>query len=181
MIAELQQLETERDSWEDVIYRDRVWSQCTYGWYGQLQDLLSQYFDNGWNTAEAYQEVRQKELAVIRLLQLELAQRLWQAEHEGWPESIDELVPDYIAEIPVDPLSLEGERMKSVRKGERLIIYSVGLNQKDEDGAEAEDDSGYRDQFTGDLRLDILYEPINQTPSPALALPVVTEAEKSEP
>lgn len=159
LIAELQQLETERDSWEDVIYRDRVWSQCTYGWYGQLQDLLSQYFDNGWNTAEAYQGVRHKELAVIRLLQLELAQRLWQAEHEGWPESIDELVPDYIAENPVDPLSLEGERMKSVRKGERLIIYSVGLNQKDEDGAEAEDDSGYRDQFTGDLRLDIFYEP----------------------
>jgi hypothetical protein len=158
LVAELQRLETERDSWEDVIYRDRVWSQCTYGWYGQLQDLLSQYFDNGWNTTEAYQGARLQELAVIRLLQLELSQRLWQAEHEGWPESINELVPAYIPEIPIDPLSPEGERIKSARNGERLIFYSVGRNQKDENGAVAEDDGGYRDHFTGDLRLDILYE-----------------------
>jgi hypothetical protein len=164
LIAALERLETERDPWNDVVYRDRVWSQRAYGWYGQLMDIVSEYYDNGWNVSEGYEGARQQELAVLRLLQLELAMRLWRAENDGWPESIDELVPEYVSEIPVDPFSLEKERIKAVREGERLLIYSVGRNQTDDGGAEAEDEGGYRDPFTGDLRLDILYEPEPSTP-----------------
>jgi hypothetical protein len=164
LIATLQKLETGRDPWKDVVYRDRVWSQRAHGWYGHSLDVLSDYFDNGWNTSEAYEVTRQQELAVIRLLQLELALRLWQDEHDGWPKSVDELSPNYIEKIPVDPFSTKGEPMKSVFKNDQLIIYSVGRNQDDEAGMKNYDESGFRNPFTGDLRLDILYASEPSTP-----------------
>jgi hypothetical protein len=164
LIAALQKLESERDPWEEVLYRDRVWSQQTYGWYGQLMVVMSQYVENGWDMTEGYEQARQQELAVIRLLQLELARRLWQAEREGWPESVAELAPDYIAIIPVDPFSINGEPMKSVVENDRLIIYSVGRNRIDEGGMKDEDGGYIPIQFTGDLRLDILYAPEPSTP-----------------
>jgi hypothetical protein len=164
LIAALQKLESKRDPWKDVLYRDQVWSQQTYGWYGQLMVVMSQYIENGWDMTEGYEQARQQELAVIRLLQLELARRLWQAQHEGWPESVDELAPDYIAEIPVDPYSINGEPMKSVVENDRLIIYSVGRNRIDEGGMKDEDGGYISVQFKGDLRLDILYAPEPSTP-----------------
>jgi hypothetical protein len=164
LIAALQELETERDPWKDVLYRDQVWSQQTYGWYGQLMVVMSQYVENGWDMTEGYEQARQQELAVIRLLQLELARRLWQAEHEGWPKSVDVLAPDYIAEIPVDPYSFNGEPMNSVVENDRLIIYSVSRNRIDEGGMKDEDGGYISVQFKGDLRLDILYAPEPSTP-----------------
>jgi hypothetical protein len=124
LIAALHRLETERDPWEDVLYRDQVWSQRAYGWYGQLMIAISEYYDNGWDVSEGYQQARQQELAVIRLLQLELALRLWQTEHDGWPESVAELAPDYIAEIPVDPFSIEGGTMRTVFRTNSTVTFA---------------------------------------------------------
>jgi len=50
------------------------------------------------------------------------------------PESLDELAPEYINTLPLDPFS--GESFKYVVSNERLTLYSVGPDGKDEGGKE---------------------------------------------
>ena len=49
------------------------------------------------------------------------------------PLSLDELVPDFIAQVPVDPIT--GSDMLYFAEGVDFRIYSVGLD-KDDDGGE---------------------------------------------
>ena len=52
--------------------------------------------------------------------------------HGRWPGKLDELVPAYLAALPLDPCNGKPLRMKQVDGG--LIIYSVGTDQVDNDG-----------------------------------------------
>ena len=62
-----------------------------------------------------------------------------------WPGKIDDLVPGYLAIVPNDPFDGKPLRWKS--GGDRIVIYSVGPDGKDDGGAAAYD----RDTKTGDI------------------------------
>jgi hypothetical protein len=49
-----------------------------------------------------------------------------------WPESLDELVPKYLNEVPVDPFT--GKPLRFKRLADGLVIYSVGTDGVDDGG-----------------------------------------------
>jgi hypothetical protein len=53
---------------------------------------------------------------------------------EKYPESIGDLVPDFLNEIPIDPLSEMPFVYQQSENKDRFVIYSLGLNQKDDGG-----------------------------------------------
>jgi hypothetical protein len=51
------------------------------------------------------------------------------------PETLDELVPDFVRKLPCDPVS--GSSFKYVKRGERgYLLYSIGWDGKDDGGVE---------------------------------------------
>ncbi len=49
------------------------------------------------------------------------------------PDSLEALVPRYLAAVPADPFT--GQPLRYVRKGKGYVVYSVGENLTDEQGA----------------------------------------------
>ena len=50
-----------------------------------------------------------------------------------WPASLDELVPVYLDQVPLDPFA-EGQPLKLVVADRGIIIYSIGEDKMDDDG-----------------------------------------------
>lgn len=68
-------------------------------------------------------------------LALERAIRTLPVDHRGeLPTTLQELVPEYLAEVPVDALS--GGHLLYMRDFDAYRIYSVGSNRKDDGGAD---------------------------------------------
>jgi hypothetical protein len=79
-----------------------------------------------------------RELTDHRAAVIALAIRLWRFDHAGrWPASLDELAPQYLAAVPVDPMSPTGApfHFKLDAPG-GAIIYSVGECGVDHGGSE---------------------------------------------
>ncbi len=72
-----------------------------------------------------------KKSATILALNCELYRR----KHGDLPDTLDDLVPDYIKAVPADPF--DGKPLRYDKK--KKIIYSVGENQKDDGGNENHD------------------------------------------
>ncbi len=49
-----------------------------------------------------------------------------------WPDSIDELAPQFLADIPVDPFTARALVLKRLNDG--LTIYALGSDQTDNGG-----------------------------------------------
>jgi len=64
---------------------------------------------------------------------LGLASAAYRSDHGKYPATLNALVPKYIREIPKDPFSGEPFKMKAINDG--LILYGVGEDLKDGDGA----------------------------------------------
>jgi hypothetical protein len=61
-----------------------------------------------------------------------LAAELFRRRHGRWPETLDELVPDFLPGVPLDPFSNQPLRMTS--KTDEFKVYSVGRDGKDDNG-----------------------------------------------
>ena len=68
-----------------------------------------------------------------RLMQLAVAARRFLVERGRLPKSLDELVPDWIPALPLDPFGTGPLQMKRTKEG--LVLYSVGPDGIDYDGA----------------------------------------------
>lgn len=72
-----------------------------------------------------------------RLVAVVLAIRWYATEHDGRrPMTLNELVPKYLPSVPVDPMSSSGEPIRYIGQAELPVVYSVGLNDVDDQGAE---------------------------------------------
>ena len=49
-----------------------------------------------------------------------------------WPEKVADLVPRYLAEVPLDPF--DGAPLRLVRKGSVIVVYSVSQDKQDQGG-----------------------------------------------
>jgi len=83
--------------------------------------------------ARAYQEDGKK-IAQLRCAMLAVAIERYRLAHEILPENLDDLVPECIEAIPLDPFDGKPLRFKKQEKG--YVVYSVGLNQADDGGIE---------------------------------------------
>jgi ABC-type transport system involved in multi-copper enzyme maturation permease subunit len=70
--------------------------------------------------------------ALLRCAIVALAVERYRIQHGRWPESLADLSPDLIAKIPMDPYI--GKPLRYRRLADGVVIYSVGLDGKDDGG-----------------------------------------------
>ena len=72
--------------------------------------------------------------ALMRLQMTEVALALagYRADHGSFPEDLEQLVPDYLDEVPEDLFS--GGRLQYQSSGRDYLLYSVGRNREDDQG-----------------------------------------------
>jgi hypothetical protein len=164
-IAMLQKMDADREPLDDVLYRDRIWSQHTFGWYGHLWQIFED-INPRWDTASQVQIALHRTQAISRLLILELAIRAYRSHHAAPPASLSEVAPAYIEQIPVDPFDPAGGLLRYVRNGDAYIVYSLGQDGRDNGGQSDRDENGAFKE-TGDLRLDVYLAPVPPTSTSA--------------
>jgi hypothetical protein len=77
--------------------------------------------------------------AELRATAVVLALRQYQQAEQHLPQTLQDLVPKYLSEIPVDPFDGKPLRYRVSTDG-RWIVYSVGPNQLDENGEQPKGD-----------------------------------------
>jgi hypothetical protein len=70
--------------------------------------------------------------AELRVAQAALAVEQWRLKHGGWPDKLQELVPELIDAVPTDPYDSGTVRCKRTERG--VTVYSVGTDGKDDGG-----------------------------------------------
>jgi hypothetical protein len=61
-----------------------------------------------------------------------IAAERFRMDHGRFPQSLDELVPEYLDEVPIDPFDNKPIKMKETDLG--IVIYTIGDNEVDNDG-----------------------------------------------
>jgi hypothetical protein len=119
-------------------------------------------------------------LAYRRLAATALAIRLYEFEHEHRPHALNELVPDYIPAIPLDPFSADGAPIGYRPDADPPVLYSVGDDGVDDGGEFAVTDFGTVDRESKDW-VFFLNGDRPRTPPPSLATqPAGAEAVEDE-
>ena len=76
-------------------------------------------------------------VAQVRSTRLALLIERFRRRHGRLPAALKDLVPDFIASIPVDPFM--GKELHYLPEAEGFRVYSVGKNLKDDQGQTPED------------------------------------------
>lgn len=84
-----------------------------------------------------------RDQANSRMVRTALALRKFQLAHQSYPVRIGELVPHEIPQIPTDPFS--GQAIKYRRTASGYVLYSVGVNGRDDRGRSTEDGLDFDD------------------------------------
>jgi hypothetical protein len=82
---------------------------------------------------EKVSEAARRKLAHVRCMIVTLAVERYRQKHGTWPETLNQLVPEMIPEVPLDPF--DGEPLRYIRLEDGVIIYSVGVDGVDNGGA----------------------------------------------
>lgn len=72
-------------------------------------------------------------VARCRVTEVGLALEMYNTREGKYPESLEELLPDFLPSIPEDPFT--GAPLKFKRSEKGVVVYSVGPNEEDEGGA----------------------------------------------
>jgi hypothetical protein len=149
LLRQLPQLETTRESIDVVSRRDLIW--CLYdGWEARAQYAGERLIgeDSIASVARSTSVQQQRRITWLRLLQLELALRMYQHQHERYPKALDELAPNTLATLPLDPFS--GKPFLYRMSGDSYVLYSVGPNGIDDGGALVSSITDDGDQMFGE-------------------------------
>jgi hypothetical protein len=76
-----------------------------------------------------------KRFAERRIAATALALRWFEIDHDRKPETLAELVPDYLPAVPIDPFSGNGTQIRYAPDARRPCVYSIGANGADDGGA----------------------------------------------
>jgi hypothetical protein len=87
-------------------------------------------------TADFWEQANAMATAIL------LASRLYAAKHGRLPNSVGELIPDYLPRVPQDPFSPTRAAMRIRVDADGWTVWSVGENQTDEGGIVRLDSSG---------------------------------------
>ncbi len=88
----------------------------------------------------SYTNRKIKVMAKYRVARLASAVNHYKIQKQVYPASLEELMPDYISEIPLDPF--DGEPLKITVVDDGIVIYSIGLNRIDENGRDHDFEDG---------------------------------------
>ena len=84
----------------------------------------------------------------FELVKLAFALAAYCADHSGYPAKLADLTPKYVAAVPKDIFN--GEELRYKREAEGYLLYSVGVNGKDDGG------KGYDDRKPGETWDDLV-------------------------
>ncbi len=70
--------------------------------------------------------------ALLRCTIVALAAERYRREKKSWPDKLDQLCPQYLAAVPLDPYDGKPLRYRHVKDG--VVIYSVGQDAADNGG-----------------------------------------------
>jgi hypothetical protein len=130
VIAALEQALLEAEDAHAVARRDRAMGERCYGWGPRLDNVVE---SAGIGTSLDYlPQTQLRRTAIARLLQADLAIRLYQREYGELPRDLEQLVPAYLPELPIDPYS--GQLLRYRNQGTDFILYSVGKDGRDDGG-----------------------------------------------
>lgn len=119
------------EPWEKIMTRERTFMRASaLNWRHELAGRYS-----AWK-GKLFEEVEQRRRASQvegRLAQVIVALRRHELEHGVAPRSLEELVPAFLPEVPGDLLG--AGPLKAAAKEGRLVVYSVGLDGVDNQGA----------------------------------------------
>ena len=79
----------------------------------------------------------QRSSARLRCADAALAVERYRLKHGAWPGRLDDLVPEFLADVPVDPFT--GQRLSFRRTDYGVVVYSFGPDGRDDAGDVAED------------------------------------------
>ncbi len=100
-------------------------------WLGQLRFPVS---DSVVGDYTMLFQMHFRNIANSRLAATALAMRLYELDHGHRPEKLEDLVPDYLDEVPADPFAADGSAIRLGEWGGRRLLYSVSVNGKDQGG-----------------------------------------------
>ncbi len=145
----LRELQDQPDSYQECLERDAIWCGHAFGWTGRLAKPLMAM--TGTDPAVAWLNVRwrDRDLTKMRLLICDLAIRAYSLQRGRKPAKLDDLVPDYLPEVPKDPFS--GKELVYRVTPTGYLLYSVGVDGKD-DGGKSCGPTGLEEP--GDILLD---------------------------
>lgn len=161
-IAALVEVERRREPIDEALRRDRIWEEHVCGWFHRFCQLLSDFLprkDSG-NTGKFHAFTGLKD-AVTRLLILELAVLEYRLERGELPDRLEQLTPEFLDELPIDPFDSEDRPLRYVRTGDGYLIYSIGEDGKDNGGRLPARKGRYltNENGDGDLWLDTCFAP----------------------
>jgi hypothetical protein len=85
----------------------------------------------------------------VNLARTAIALERYRLAHGAFPESLDALAPQYIEKVPHDVIGGQPLKYRREAKG-AFLLYSVGWNEKDDDGEVAFNPDGTIDFQSGD-------------------------------
>jgi hypothetical protein len=135
--------------------RDRAYTVRTGDWAVRLQWLAEEFagYDHTADLLPILLLLRLGE-ARLALLETELALQLFHQDEQRWPDSLEQLVPHYLARIPDDPCGNGPLIYRREESGYKL--YSVGKNRIDDGGAFVGSDAMMIAGAPADLWVDIM-------------------------
>ena len=71
--------------------------------------------------------------AMDRLLETRLALRAYRLRNGRYPANLNELVPSYLPQVPIDPFS-DNQLLKYRADGNMYLLYSIGPDRVDDGG-----------------------------------------------
>jgi hypothetical protein len=109
---------------------------------------LKDYRDRSYNQVERIAKTHLTMRAQCRAIATALAAERFRLDRQRWPTSLQEMVPKYLATVPLDPFT--GKPLLMMQQADGITIYSVGTNGIDQQGTvfpvdkQYENDIGYR-------------------------------------
>ena len=137
-IAEdLARVDANRESLDELIARDNAWEDTNFRWKYRLERiLLREIWGLDAERSVVSDRLEQKALlrrdALLRLMMTDLALRAFQIDRGRLPAALDELVPEYLPAVPIDPY--DGRPLRYLAGADDFQLYSVGADDIDDGG-----------------------------------------------
>jgi len=133
-LKELEKVDSERVTWSEVLRNERYYAGHVLNNRFNPVILIVGWLQT-WQTRQRA-EIRHKiSLAHVRLLIGELALRCYLSEHGRAPAQLNELVPNLLSTIPLDPFG--GQSLIYKPTGTNWLLYSIGPDGVDDGGKPA--------------------------------------------
>jgi hypothetical protein len=129
VLRAVRRIEDEAEPWETILARSRHIDEEMLTWRATFARCMSSGQTEG---EERLARNRRMGWAMNRLLTTEIQIELFRRERGRVPQTLDELVPDYAAGVPIDPITNE-PFLYRVRDGSHAL-YSVGPDKRDDGG-----------------------------------------------